>query len=240
MALTGSLSDLGVAELIQLHCQSTSLARLVVRQAGKQLELYFADGEVVHAQGSGLQAEEAVYALLAWEQGNFEVQQGLEPPERTIRLPWSALVLEGLRRKDESEAAQAAEPATLPADLLEQTLQDLAARSSFQGMMVIGRDGAALATSLPAEMDPSRATNIVAGLFNLSSRSTAQLARGDFLQTLIQGAAGYLIITQAGPQAVLLALVSLDTNLGMAFLDARESAQAVAQALNEGAARLPV
>ncbi|MEW5870859.1 MAG: DUF4388 domain-containing protein [Chloroflexota bacterium] len=232
MALTGNLSDLGIAELIQLHCQSGSRARLLVRHAGQQMELYFADGEVVHAQGQGLQAEEAAYALLAWEQGDFEVQQGVEPPAHTIRLPWSALVLEGLRRKDESEAAPAAGPVPLPADPLEQILRDLAAHSSFQGMMVVGRDGAALATSLPPELDPSRATNIVAGLFNLSSRSTAQLARGDFLQTLIQGAAGNLIITQAGPQALLLALADLDTNLGLAFLDARESAQAVAQALD--------
>ncbi len=228
MALTGYLSDLSAADLIQLHCQSASQARLAVNSNGRQVEVYFSNGEVVHAQGEGLQGEEAAYALLAWDEGAFEVQQGTPPPALTIHMPWSALILEGLRRKDEMGDVLQAAP---PPDPLHQALQAAAAETSFQGMVLVSRDGVVLAAVLPGGFDVTRTGAIAAGLLSLSGRSVGQLGRGDLLQTLIQGSNGNLIITQSGTTAALLALAPADLNLGMAFLEARESAEALAQAL---------
>ena len=233
MALTGNLSDLGVADLIQLHCQSGAQALLTVQHNGRRMELYFSGGEVVHAQGLGLEGEPAAYALLLWDEGTFEVAQNVAAPAQTIQLPWSALVLEGMRRKDELGAQPPeAAPDVLPAaDPLEQVLQDLAARTSFQGLVAVSRDGVVLASVLPGGLEASRAGAVAAGLLSLSGRSVGQLGRGELQQTLVQGSQGNLIITQAGPKAVLLALSAVELNLGMAFLEARESAQALAQAL---------
>jgi len=230
MALRGNLTDLSAPDLIQLHCQSGTQACISVRRGEQSIELFFLDGELVHAQGVGLEGEAAAYALLLWDEGQFEVTQGVPPPVNTIDIPWSALIMEGLRRKDEQEIMP--EMAAPAPDPVQQTLHSLAAQTSFQGLVAVSRDGVVLAAELPAGMDSSRAGAVAAGLLNLSARSVNQLARGELQQTLVQGSQGNLIITQAGPQAVLLALSAPELNLGMAFLEARESARALAQLLD--------
>lgn len=233
MALTGNLTDLSIADLIQLHCQSGTQARLVAQNAGRRMELYFSDGEVVHAAGMGLEGEAAAYALLLWDEGTFEVTQNIPAQAHSIHLPWSALVLEGLRRKDEQQGLPQDALASIPlVNPVEKVLQDLAVQTSFQGLVAVSRDGVVLASALPVGMDSIRAGAVAAGLLNLAGRSVGQLGRGELQQTLIQGSQGNLIITQAGSQAVLLALSAPELNLGMAFLEARESAQSLAQILN--------
>ena len=233
MALKGELTDLGIADLIQLHCQTGAQALLTVKDVPRQIDLYFADGEVVHAQGMGLEGEPAVYALFLWEQGQFEVTQGAAPAGHTIQLPWSALVLEGLRRKDEqvTPPPDTASAIAVP-DPAGQAIHNLAAQTSFQGLVAVSRDGVVLAAALPQGMDVTRAGAVAAGLLSLSGRSVGQLGRGELQQTLIQGTQGNLIITQAGHRAVLLALSAPEMNLGLAFLEARESASALALVLD--------
>ncbi len=226
MALKGNLTDISIADLIQLNCQAGTQARLTARHADQELVMYFDGGEIVHAQVGEVQGEEAVYELLMWQEGTFEVEQGLAPPARTINLPWSALVMEGMRRRDEKE--QLSPPPLTP---LETVLREMAARLSFQGMAVISRDGVVLAAELPGQLDQTRVGAIAAGLLSLSGRSVGQLARGELQQTVIQGTEGNIIITYAGPNAVLIALADKNINLGMAFLEARESAQKIAELL---------
>lgn len=227
MALKGNLTDISIADLIQLNCQSGVRARLTARRGGDELTVYFDGGEIAHAQVRDVRGEEAVYELLAWPEGTFEVEQGVAPPERTIRVPWSALVMEGLRRLDEQRQAEAAPPA----DRLAEALRTMAAASSFQGIAVISRDGVVLGAELPGQLDRTRVGAIAAGILSLSGRSVGQLARGELQQTVIQGSQGNIIITSAGPNAALVALAPSHVSLGMAFLEAREGAQNVAEIL---------
>lgn len=45
-----------------------------------------------------------IYELLTWDEGTFEIEQNVSPPKRTITTNWSGLLLEGMRRIDESAA----------------------------------------------------------------------------------------------------------------------------------------
>lgn len=231
MALKGNLTDISIADLIQLNCQSGAQARLTAQRSsdGAELAVYFDGGEIVHAQMGAMQGEEVVYELLLWQSGTFEVEQGIAAPARTITMPWSALIMEGLRRMDEQQAQAAATP---PPSRLERRLSEIAARLSFQGIAVISRDGVVLAAELPAHLDRARLGAIAAGLLSLSGRSVGQLQRGDLQQTVIQGSEGKIIITHAGDKATLVALADTQLSLGMAFLEARETAQQVAELLD--------
>ena len=80
-------------------------------------------------------------------------------------------------------------------------------------------------------MDQARVGAVAAGVLSLSGRSVGQLARGELQQTVIQGTGGNIIITYAGDKAALVALADTSLNLGMAFLEARESAHKVAEVL---------
>ncbi|MEW5870858.1 MAG: roadblock/LC7 domain-containing protein [Chloroflexota bacterium] len=117
-------------------------------------------------------------------------------------------------------------------DLLAQALRNLIDNSTdIQGVAVISMDGLVISAELPGKMDQARVGAVAAGILNLSGRSAGQLGRGDLQQTLIQGTDGNVIITYAGKNAVFVALTGANVNLGMAFLEAREGAQRVAEIL---------
>ncbi|MBN2394397.1 MAG: DUF4388 domain-containing protein [Anaerolineae bacterium] len=238
MALKGSLADLTVADLIQLHCQSGASAVLTAQRGRDNVAVYFDGGEVVHATSGTTQGEEVVYALLAWETGTFEVEQSREAPTRTINIPWSALIMEGLRRFDEQQhlgtkkKEQEAMAGETRRDRLAKILRNLIDTSGdVNGVAIVSMDGLIMAADLPSTVDQARVGAVAAAILNLSGRSVSQLKRGDLQQTTIQGAEGYILITQAGPNAVLVGLTGQGVNLGMVFLEIRECAAAVAAEL---------
>jgi len=100
--------------------------------------------------------------------------------------------------------------------------------TDIQGVAVISMDGLVIAAELPGKMDQARVGAVAAGILSLSGRSVGQLQRGELQQTLIQGTDGNIIITYAGKNAAFVALTGKEVNLGMAFLETREGAQAIA------------
>lgn len=112
MALTGELSDLSLAELIEFFCNQRKSGRLKVIYSGGPGYFYLQSGSVVHAKLGALRGIDAVYYALTLPNASFKFSAAFEPPERTINQPWTSVVLEGLRRMDEG-----VEPANpFPAD----------------------------------------------------------------------------------------------------------------------------
>ncbi|MEZ4464790.1 MAG: DUF4388 domain-containing protein [bacterium] len=63
--------------------------------------LWFDNGAVAAAEAGRLTGEEAVYRLMTWEVGTFEMDFRGTPPPRTVEPGTQALLLEGVRRMDE-------------------------------------------------------------------------------------------------------------------------------------------
>jgi hypothetical protein len=63
--------------------------------------LYFAEGQIVHAEFSPYIGEKAVYEMLALNDGQFKVEGGVQSPAHTIKKPWNSVVLDCLRELDE-------------------------------------------------------------------------------------------------------------------------------------------
>jgi len=101
MALTGELSDLSLAELIEFFCNQRKSGRLKVIYSDGPGYFYLHSGAVVHAKLGALRGIEAVYYALTLPNASFKFSAAFEPPERTINQPWTSVVLEGLRRMDE-------------------------------------------------------------------------------------------------------------------------------------------
>ncbi len=239
MALKGDLGDLDIADLIQLQCQSGAQARLIVTQNDEEISVYFDSGEIIHAEGGNVQGEEAVYELLTWEEGAFEVEQGASPAIHTIKVPWAGLLMEGMRRLDEKrhEETQQSLEGKESENMAEQTrgeklatmLRNLVNNSAdIKGAAVVSRDGLIMRAELPGDTEQVRVGAVAAAILSLSGRSVEQLKRGDFKQTLVQGADGNIIITSAGQNALLVALTGSDANMGMVFLEIAEGSEAIA------------
>jgi len=241
MGLRGTLKDLHPADLLQMQCQAGGNSVLRVQRGTETLLVYFAGGQVVHAESAHKRGVEAVYELLTWEEGDFEVETTpIGAPERTITMPWTALVMEGMRRWDEARAISSslakseeeAMPEETRRDKLTRILRTLVDTSGdLNGVALVSQDGLIMAASLPADVDQARVGAVAAAILNISNRSIAQLKRGGLRQVTLQGDDGYVIITNAGPNAVLVGLTGKDVNLGMAFLEIRDCAEDVAKTL---------
>jgi len=101
MALTGELSDLSLAELIEFFCNQRKTGRLKVVYPIGPGYFYLQAGSVVHARIGELKGIDAVYCALTLSNASFTFSPAFEAPEHTINQPWTSVVLEGLRRMDE-------------------------------------------------------------------------------------------------------------------------------------------
>jgi hypothetical protein len=64
--------------------------------------MFFAEGQINHAQYGKLKGDEAVYKVLTWTEGNFEIDFKGASQEQTTTQSTQGLLLEGLRMLDEA------------------------------------------------------------------------------------------------------------------------------------------
>lgn len=102
MAIEGDLADIGVLTMVQMICMERRKLALFVQRHGEEAAVHFDAGQVVHASLGELQGEDAIYRLLTWTDGTFRLTSGAAAPAQTIRRDWNQLLLEGMRKLDES------------------------------------------------------------------------------------------------------------------------------------------
>ena len=94
-----------LTDALQLvHMVSESQTICVRTEFGDECRIYLKDGEVVHAEVEDLRGEEAFYKTITLEGGEIESLPLPEDLPATINRPLAALILEGMRLKDEKEA----------------------------------------------------------------------------------------------------------------------------------------
>lgn len=106
----GTLSDLHIADIIQLKCISGSTSMLeFTGPKGEKARVYFENGQVRHATTPGKQGLAAFNEIVDWKGG--VISEVPVPPgtQHTISLEWQVLLMDAVRSMDESRgvAAQA-------------------------------------------------------------------------------------------------------------------------------------
>jgi len=109
--VTGTLGLFSLVDLFQLLMAAKRTGRLAVEHPAGLARIYFDRGQVVHAEFGELVGEDAVYALFKDERGSFEFRIGLPSPYNSITGSSENLVLEAVRRLDESRRDAPEEPA---------------------------------------------------------------------------------------------------------------------------------
>lgn len=104
MALTGQLSDMSLAELIEFFCNQRKTGRLKIDYQRGHSVFFIREGELVDARVGSLSGVEAVYFSLTLPNAAFDFSPDVQATRRTINDPWTQVVLEGLRRLDEGHA----------------------------------------------------------------------------------------------------------------------------------------
>jgi uncharacterized protein DUF4388/sulfatase-modifying factor enzyme 1 len=98
---SGSLDNMGVAELIQTIQYGRKDAQIRIDHAGQQSQLWCIDGDVVDAISAKLSGSPAVYRILSLEHGRVHADFAPVQRARTIHASTQALMLEAAKRSDE-------------------------------------------------------------------------------------------------------------------------------------------
>ena len=109
----GALRQMGVAEIAQVLELGRKTACVDIEPAeGDSGRLAASRGQVVYAVCGALRGDEAFYALARHKAGFFRIHYGEEAPARNIQVPTQLLLLEAMRRIDESAAGSATRAAS--------------------------------------------------------------------------------------------------------------------------------
>lgn len=99
--VTGPLHLLSPTELLQVFEINHRSALLKLKKNGDQGSVHLRDGRAVHAVRGEVQGDEAVFDMLTWLHGNFEISFAKGDVPETIIESIPSLVMEGMRRIDE-------------------------------------------------------------------------------------------------------------------------------------------
>ena len=100
--LRGSLAQMNVIDLLQSLDLGHKSCRLTLTSNGERCDMYFSDGQINHAVYGSLKGDEAVYRVLGWTGGNFQMDFSGQSAEQTTSRSTQGLLMEGLRLLDEA------------------------------------------------------------------------------------------------------------------------------------------
>jgi DNA-binding response OmpR family regulator len=100
--LRGSLAQMNVLDLLQSLDMGRKTCALTLTNNGDNCKMFFTDGQINHAYYGKIKGDEAVYKVLTWTEGSFEIDFKGSSKEQTITQSTQGLLLEGLRLLDES------------------------------------------------------------------------------------------------------------------------------------------
>jgi CheY-like chemotaxis protein len=101
--LRGSLSQMNVIDLVQSLEMGRKSCQLSMTNGDDKCELYFSGGQVKHAAYGAVSGDEAVFKVLRWTDGNFQINFEGKTTQESTTLNTQGLLMEGLRLLDEAQ-----------------------------------------------------------------------------------------------------------------------------------------
>jgi DNA-binding response OmpR family regulator len=98
----GNLSQMNVIDLVQSLEMGRKSCLLTLTRDGEKCEMFFSQGQVPHAVYGSLKGDAAVFKVLSWTAGNFQINFEGKTDQQSTTLNTQGLLMEGLRLLDES------------------------------------------------------------------------------------------------------------------------------------------
>src|SRR2546429_314255 len=117
---------------------------------------------------------------------------------------------------------------------LQTVLTELRRLPGILGATIARRDGILIAHSLPKNMDPKKIAAMAAAIVGTSEMAAIQLSQGRFVRAIVESDHGKLLSLGAGEEALLVALVYDDANLGLVLMAMERAAKQVERILQDG------
>jgi len=110
----GNLAQMNVIDLMQSLEMGRKSCKLSLTLDGDRCEVFFVEGQVRHATYGDLVGDPAVFKVLRWTGGSFQLDFEGKTDKETTQLNTQGLLMEGLRLLDESQrdGGESEEPAS--------------------------------------------------------------------------------------------------------------------------------
>jgi predicted regulator of Ras-like GTPase activity (Roadblock/LC7/MglB family) len=123
----GAVAGLSLTDVIQLKGHNKYTGCITVIYGNSEGVIYFADGEIIHAVQGNQTGEEAIYQIIKWPGGSFNIHPEMVSNVCTIHYRTDVLLMEALRRLDE-ERFVGTDPGGGPSVTPRRTMSKVAAR----------------------------------------------------------------------------------------------------------------
>lgn len=101
--IRGNLAQMNVIDLVQSLEMGRKSCFLKFSNENESCDMYFSEGQVTHAAYGSLTGDQAVFKVLRWTSGSFEINFEGKTTQQTTTLNTQGLLMEGLRLLDESK-----------------------------------------------------------------------------------------------------------------------------------------
>lgn len=102
--IEGRLEELGITDLMQSLEMGQKSCRLTARRGSETCEMFFTGGQIKHARRGDVEGEEAVYPVVQWTEGEFEIDFTGASDRETITRGTTGLLMESMRLMDEANS----------------------------------------------------------------------------------------------------------------------------------------
>jgi CheY-like chemotaxis protein len=101
-AVSGRLSEMSLLDWMTSLEQGRKTCALVLRSNGDECTMFFSEGQVTHAVYGDAVGDAAVFKVLRWTDGDWELDFSRTSSEHTTTMSTQGLMMEGLRMLDEA------------------------------------------------------------------------------------------------------------------------------------------
>jgi predicted regulator of Ras-like GTPase activity (Roadblock/LC7/MglB family) len=211
----GDLKDFRLHDLVQICCQHTDDVRLALSRGDTVGTVFFSGAAIVHAESLRGIGKAALFDLLGWESGAFDLEKDAPPPVRSIDQPWTSLLEEAeellavsrehLERSDPSISRPvpgAGASGVLPAGEVlspsDEIVRRLRGIRGVQASILAGANGEVLAHA--GDGDPERLAAVAAFVGEAAASIGQPLSLGALRRGIVVMAGHRVVVTGFGSE----------------------------------------
>ncbi len=101
--IRGRLAEMNMIDLLQSLELGQKTCALTIKRDSDVCRMFFASGQLNHAEIGGLEGDDAVYCVVSWPDGAFEIDFNARSGKQTTTRSTQSLLMEALRLLDEQK-----------------------------------------------------------------------------------------------------------------------------------------
>ena len=225
MALSGSLSDLNILDLIQFPITAGRTGELIVAGLGAEARLYYSDGQLCHAACDANIGMDAIAQLMSFSEGEFEFRVDVSTPEKSIHIPFKEIIGKIMTAQNNTENHTNAdnEAGSGENPLLQHTIADTARKHNYIEHVALFTTDAALICKWDRDKPDASFEASIHQVVTLLKKHPREGLNRIYFSDLD----GTIVATLINPETLLLMNTSSQSSLGMISVASTKLSQTI-------------